>query len=94
MPFTRLQAGKYPGGQDIIARGKLEALVSMGTDTIIDLTEPSEAARYYDALLCSLPGGRFVDRLRAPIPDVGITDDARIHFILDVIESALDAHRR
>ncbi len=95
VPGTRVQAGEYPGGKDLVtARAKLEALLAMGTDTIIDLTEPSEGLRDYEALMRSLPGGRFVDRLRAPIPDLGITDDARIHFVLDVIEAALDAHRR
>ena len=48
-----------------------------------------DGLRDYEALLRAIPGGRFVQRLRAPIEDVGITDESRIHRILDAIESAL-----
>ena len=66
----------------------------MGTDTIIDLTETRDNLRDYQDLLRTLPNGRFVKLLRAPIADVGVTEPARIHFILDVIEAALDAQQR
>ena len=91
LPGKRVFAGEYPGSPDIAAaRQKLLELLELGVTTIIDLTEPSEGLREYDALLRTLPGGRFVHHVRSPIQDVSTTDDARMHFILDAIESALD----
>ncbi|GEM_PF-197773 len=86
----RLLAGEYPGAPDAAAsRERLERLLALGVDEIVDLTAPDELAPYDDLLPANLVHHRF------PIRDHGTpADPAHMADILETVESALRARRR
>ncbi|HXS27432.1 MAG TPA: ADP-ribosylglycohydrolase family protein [Steroidobacteraceae bacterium] len=87
----RLLAGEYPAVIDSAAtRGRIERLLALGVDTIVDLTAADEPLPRYDDLLPA-----EVEHHRFPIRDHGIPAvPAHMTDILETIESALRSGRR
>src|SRR5690606_30448735 len=89
----RLLAGEYPGSTsqgDAIAR--LQALLSAGVDSFIDLTEPDEEPAY-EHLLAGLTERRMRYR-RLPVVDHGVPQSAaHMAQIVDAIEAELASER-
>lgn len=88
---SRLLAGEYPAVTDPGAtRERIERLLALGVETIVDLTAPDEPLPRYDDLLPA-----SIDHYRFPIRDHGIPAvPAHMTDILETIESALRAGRR
>lgn len=86
----RLLAGEYPAAADPAGtRERIERLLGLGVDTIIDLTGPDEPLPRYDDLLPA-----DVEHYRFPIRDHGVPAvPAHMTDILETIESALRAGR-
>jgi hypothetical protein len=90
-------AGEYPGTAYFpeLTRKRLDAFLSAGFDTFIDLTTPGEIAPY-EALLreqasyYSLPA----QYTRFPIGDFGLPAPEQMTTILDTIEAALASGRK
>jgi ADP-ribosyl-[dinitrogen reductase] hydrolase len=93
----RLLAGAFPGHVDpAYAAARIEALVALGIDLFVDLTEIGELPPY-EALLPAgaARGGHPVRYLRFPIPDHGVPRDIRqMHEVLDELDKALATGRR
>jgi len=93
----RLLAGAYPGHIDPrYANARIEALLALGIDQFIDLTEPGEVPGYEQLLPAT---GRREDHpvlyRRFPIPDHGLPRDVRqMHEVLDELDKALATGRR
>ncbi|MGH8221125.1 MAG: ADP-ribosylglycohydrolase family protein [Steroidobacteraceae bacterium] len=87
----QLLAGEYPAGQDPAAtRERIERLLALGVDTIVDLTAAEEPVPRYDVLLPA-----HVQHHRFPIRDHGIPAfPSHMTDILETMESALRAGRR
>src|SRR5262249_11785287 len=87
----------YPGHVDpAYAAARIDALIALGIDRFIDLTEPGELPAY-DALLPELTGrdGHPVRYSRYPIPDHGLPRDAaQMQQVLDELDKALATGRR
>ena len=92
---NRLLAGEYPGAKnaaDPIPR--LQALLNLGVDRFIDLTEAGEyGLPAYDALAVDLGKhcGLSVIYQRLPIHDVSIPSQDRMLEILDALDDALSS---
>jgi protein-tyrosine phosphatase len=93
----QLLAGEYPGAKNKInPLPRLQALLDLGVDRFIDLTEAGEyGLPAYDELVAELAkrSGRNIVHQRLPIHDVSVPSTRRMTLILDAIESALvDGH--
>jgi ADP-ribosyl-[dinitrogen reductase] hydrolase len=93
----RFLAGAYPGHVDpAYAAARIQALIALGIDRFIDLTEPDELPPY-EALLPAVTGrdGHPVRYSRHPIADHGLPRDvAQMRRILDELDKALATGRR
>lgn len=93
----RLLAGPYPCAADLTtAQRRVAALLELGVDAIVDLTEPGEYnLRPYWPLLREQAAlqRRHIERWNAPIPDMGTPSAAQMQAILAHIDAALKAGR-
>lgn len=91
----RLLAGPYPCAVDLpTAQRRVAALLDIGVDVIVDLTEPGEYdLRPYWPLLLeqAVLRGCKVEHWNSPIPDMGTPSVAQMQAILAHINSALQA---
>ena len=94
---AQLTAGPYPStAEPSAARDRLAALLESGVDSIIDLTELRECARYgmsadgYADMLDDVAraAGRKVTRVRMGFPDMSVPDPELMISILDAIDAA------
>lgn len=90
---NRLLAGEYPGAKNAANPiPRLQALLNLGVDRFIDLTEAGEyGLPSYDVLASELAmeSGVRVVYQRLPIHDVSIPSQDRMLEILDAIDEAL-----
>jgi len=89
----RFLAGEYPAHDGTAeAAGRLDALLSAGIDTFVDLTQPDELISYLPLLeqRASLLGLRIHWR-RFPIRDLGLPIRSDMHATLDYIDISLAA---
>jgi predicted protein tyrosine phosphatase len=93
----KLLAGPYPCAADLdTAQQRVAALLAVGVQHIIDLTEPGEYnLRPYWPLLTAQAAavGREVTRRQWPIPDLGTPTPAQMRAILDDLNCALQTGR-
>src|SRR5690606_4483588 len=84
-------AGEYPGAADEqAARRKLRALIYVGVNLCIDLTEPDELFPYADWLHSEAEAHqRSIDCLRFPIPDYTAPSPELVREVLDAIDAAI-----
>ncbi len=89
----RLLAGPYPSAPALPdAQKQVAALLDLGVDTIVDLTEPGEydLRAYWPLLLeASAAQGRIVERRQRSIPDMSIPTVEQMSATLDDIDAAL-----
>lgn len=89
----RLLAGPYPSAPALTdAQKQVAALLELGVDTVVDLTEPGEyGLRAYWPLLseASAAQGMAVERRQRSIPDMSIPTVAQMNATLDDIDAAL-----
>ena len=89
----RLLAGEYPGAKNAAdPLPRLQALLNLGVDRFLDLTEAGEyGLPAYDTLASELAmkSGRSIVYQRLPIHDVSVTSKGRMYEILDAIDEAL-----
>lgn len=94
---SRLLAGPYPCAADLsTTQRRVAALLDLGVDTVIDLTEPGEynLRPYWPLLLEQVTlRGYHVERWNVPIPDMGTPSAAQMQTILAHIDVALKAGR-
>lgn len=89
---TTILAGEYPGHREAdIAALRLDALLDAGVSLLVDLTETRDGLVDYEELLRARPLGREAIRVRAPIRDMGTTDDARLAAIVDLVHRAAES---
>lgn len=91
---ARFLAGEYPGTfeMDGAARHKLRAMLRAGITRWIDLTEPGELRAYQPLLVEEARRLEIaIQHTRFPIQDRGVTGQAGMIAILDVIDSSLAA---
>lgn len=92
----KLLAGEYPGDWDqTIARRKIGAILDAGVRVFLDLTEDRDGLDDYDDALYAEAESRGVatERVRLPVPDMGIPDAKRMREILDRIDAEVAAGR-
>lgn len=94
----RLYAGEYPGMPAIQQATALEqrpsALLDVGIDTFIDLTEARELDPYVEPLaILGAARQTVVVHERHPIPDAGTCSPDAMRAILDVIDQHHEAGR-
>lgn len=84
-------AGEYPGAADEqAARRKLRALIYVGVNLCIDLTEPDELIPYADWLHSEAEAHqRSIDCLRFSIPDYTAPSPELVREVLDAIDAAI-----
>lgn len=89
----RFLAGEYPGGEgDFQTRKRLDALLTAGLDTFIDLTISRELPPYRLALTEAAQAlGRVATYRRFAIDDFGLPGREQMIQILDTIDTALSA---
>ncbi len=92
----RLLAGAFPGHVDpSYASARIEALLALGIDQFIDLTEAGELPPYEALLPAGARPGHPVRYRRFAIPDHGLPRDVQqMHELLDEIDKALASGRR
>ena len=90
----RLLAGPYPSAPDPInAQKQVAALLDLGVDYIVDLTEPGEYGlrNYWPLLLeASKDQGGTIVRRNWSIPDMSVPTGEQMRATLDDIDAALD----
>ncbi len=92
----RLLAGPYPSAPALPdAQQQVAALLDLGVDTIVDLTEPGEYGlrAYWPLLEASAAQGRVVERCQRSIPDMSVPSVEQMRATLDDIDAALAAGR-
>ena len=91
----RLLAGPYPGSQNREeAEAKISALLDVGVDSFVDLTEECETGPGgdpvvpYDGLMYEIARERGIPAryLRMPITDLGVPQQWHMEAMLDLIE--------
>lgn len=91
----KLLAGEYPGHQDpSLATRRLEALVTMGVRTFIDLTTPKDGLLPYEGLLpeVSRKTGHVLTRHAFPIRDMDVPNDPETtRAVMRAIREAIEA---
>jgi ADP-ribosylglycohydrolase len=93
----RLLAGAFPGHVDpAYAAARIQALLALGIDEFIDLTEADELPSYQPLLPAGTGrDGHPVRYLRFPIPDHGLPrDQGQMREVLDELDKALATGRR
>ena len=93
----RLLAGPYPSAPEPTeAQKQVAALLDLGVDYIVDLTEPGEydLRAYWPLLLeASMAQGLTIERRQWSIPDMSIPTGEQMRATLDDIETALASGR-
>jgi ADP-ribosyl-[dinitrogen reductase] hydrolase len=87
----RVLAGEYPGDPDAAKiAGKVDLLLDAGVRTIVDLTTPEDRLTPYAPMLdrAARMRGLTVERIAAPIPDMGVLPDRDYDPILHRIRAA------
>lgn len=92
----RFLAGEYPGHFDAeIMRRRMDAFLTAGFDTFIDLTHPDELQPYFPVLEeRATIYGLDITHHRFSILDRGLPSRAQMIAALDAIDSALGAGRK
>ena len=93
----RLLAGPYPSAPALPdAQKQVAALLALGIDYIVDLTEPGEYGlrAYWPLLLeASMAQGLTIERRQWSIPDMSVPTQEQMRATLDDIDAALASGR-
>lgn len=91
-----LAAGEYPGHWNRArTRERIGAILDAGVRVFVDLTEDRDGLEPYDDALHAESAHRGVEaeRVRLPVPDMGVPSAARMREVLDRIDAEVAAGR-